>query len=90
VFDRPSGPERAGRTGRLTTPMDAPTFEWGHGKAAATFWGRVSRDSDGHSSPHRLLLVAFTDRQGRIRLIGARDVTRGGRRDYEENQRGRS
>jgi uncharacterized DUF497 family protein len=30
--------------------------------------------------------VAFTERQGRLRLISAREVTRRERRDYEENQ----
>ena len=44
----------------------------------------------GHSAQHRLLLVAFTDRQGKIRLISAREVTRRERRDYEENQQGGS
>jgi uncharacterized DUF497 family protein len=38
----------------------------------------------------RLLLVAFTDRQGKIRLISARKVTRRERRDYEESQQGSS
>jgi uncharacterized DUF497 family protein len=40
----------------------------------------------GHSARARLLLVAFTDRQGKIRLISAREVTRRERRDYEESQ----
>jgi uncharacterized DUF497 family protein len=40
----------------------------------------------GHSAQARLLLVAFTDRQGKIRLISARKVTRCERRDYEESQ----
>jgi uncharacterized DUF497 family protein len=44
----------------------------------------------GHSARHRLLLVAFTDRQGKIRLISAREVTRRERRDYEESQQGRA
>jgi uncharacterized protein len=43
----------------------------------------------GHSARHRLLLVAFTDRQGKIRLISARKVTPRERRDYEESQQGR-
>jgi hypothetical protein len=42
----------------------------------------------GHSAQVRLLLVAFTDRQGKIRLISARQVTRRERRDYEESQQG--
>jgi len=40
----------------------------------------------GHSGVGRLLLVAFTDRQGRIRLISARATTRRERREYEESQ----
>ena len=44
----------------------------------------------GHSAQGRLILVAFTDRQGRLRLISAREVTRRERRDYEESQQGRS
>jgi uncharacterized protein len=44
----------------------------------------------GHSTQGRLLLVAFTDRRGRLRLISAREVTRRERRDYEESQQSRS
>ena len=44
----------------------------------------------GHSRGQRLLLVAFTDRRGRLRLISAREVTRRERRDYEESLQGRS
>ena len=44
----------------------------------------------GHSAQGRLLLVAFTDRQGKIRLISAREVTRRERRDYEDSQQDRS
>jgi len=44
----------------------------------------------GHSAQRRLLLVAFTYRQGKIRLISAREVTRRERRDYEESQQGRA
>ena len=40
----------------------------------------------GHSSQHRLLLVAFADRQGKIRLISARMITRRERREYEESE----
>jgi uncharacterized DUF497 family protein len=43
----------------------------------------------GHSAKGRLILVAFTDRQGRLRLISAREVTRRERRDYEESQQSR-
>jgi len=38
----------------------------------------------GVSRSHRLLIVAHTDRGGRIRLISARPVTRAERRLYEE------
>ena len=40
----------------------------------------------GHSMQARLLLEAFTDRQGKIRLTSARKVTRRERREYEEGQ----
>jgi uncharacterized DUF497 family protein len=40
----------------------------------------------GHSTSGRLLLVAFTDRQDRIRLISARATTRRERKEYEESQ----
>jgi uncharacterized DUF497 family protein len=40
----------------------------------------------GHSEPGRLLLVSFTDRRGRIRIISARVATRRERRAYEEEQ----
>jgi uncharacterized protein len=38
----------------------------------------------GHSLEGRLLLVSFTARESKIRLISARRVTRRERRDYEE------
>ena len=44
----------------------------------------------GRSRRQRLLLVAFTDRRGRLRLISAREVTRRERQDYEESLQGRS
>ena len=40
----------------------------------------------GHSGAGRLLLVAFTERQDRIRLISARPTTRREREQYEESQ----
>ena len=40
----------------------------------------------GHSTHGRLLLVAFTDRQGTIRVISARKTNRRERRAYEESQ----
>jgi uncharacterized protein len=39
----------------------------------------------GHSTQHRLLVVSFTERQPRARIIGAREATLHERRDYEEN-----
>lgn len=98
--------------------MDAPTFEWDSGKAAANArkhgvsfeeavtvfrdpLAKVHADPDhseferrdiivGTSAWCRLLLVAFTDRQGTIRLISAREGTRRERRDYEEARQGGS
>lgn len=40
----------------------------------------------GHSDQNRLLLVCFTERQDRIRLLSARCVTRLERQDYEDKQ----
>jgi uncharacterized DUF497 family protein len=40
----------------------------------------------GHSLAGRLLVVAFTERGGRIRLISARRANRRERRDYEESK----
>ena len=39
----------------------------------------------GHSAQQRLLVVSFTDRQPRTRIISAREATVHERRDYEEN-----
>jgi len=36
------------------------------------------------STRHRLLVVSYTERQGRIRLISCRLATRSERRTYEE------
>ena len=44
----------------------------------------------GHSKARRLLLVAFPDRHGTIRLISAWAVTRRERRAYEEDQEDRT
>jgi uncharacterized protein len=41
----------------------------------------------GHSEKNRLVLVSFTERSDRIRIISARRATKKERRDYEENQR---
>ena len=39
----------------------------------------------GHSARNRLLLVSFTERAGKIRIISARPATHRERRDYEKN-----
>jgi uncharacterized DUF497 family protein len=39
----------------------------------------------GHSAKQRLLVVSFTERQSRTRIISAREATAYERRDYEEN-----
>jgi uncharacterized protein len=39
----------------------------------------------GHSRQNRLLLIAFTERSGNIRIISARLATRQEREDYEQN-----
>ena len=39
----------------------------------------------GHSAKQRLLVVSFTERQSRTRIISARDATAHERRDYEES-----
>jgi uncharacterized DUF497 family protein len=39
----------------------------------------------GHSQQNRLLLIAFTDRSSRIRIISARLATRPEHKDYEQN-----
>jgi uncharacterized protein len=39
----------------------------------------------GFSQQNRLLLVCFTERHGRVRLISARPATRQERQDYETN-----
>ena len=39
----------------------------------------------GHSITDRLLLVCFSERNDMIRILSARPLTRGERRDYEEN-----
>ncbi|HUY12748.1 MAG TPA: BrnT family toxin [Terriglobia bacterium] len=41
----------------------------------------------GHSSKRCLILVCFTVRESRIRIISARKATRLERKDYEENVR---
>lgn len=44
----------------------------------------------GHSAGQRLLIVSFTDRGRRTRIIGAREATARERRDYEQNSEKRS
>lgn len=39
----------------------------------------------GHSMNNRVLLVSFTERGGKIRIISARLATKKERKDYEEN-----
>ena len=39
----------------------------------------------GHSARQQLMVVCFTERSGRVRLISARIATKRERRDYEEN-----
>lgn len=39
----------------------------------------------GHSRQNRLLLIAFTERFGNVRIISARLATRNEREDYEQN-----
>ncbi len=40
----------------------------------------------GHSAKHRLLLVFFTERRDRVRIISARAANKREREDYEKNQ----
>ena len=42
----------------------------------------------GRSVKQRLLVVSFTERQPRTRIVGARTVTARERRDYEESTKG--
>ena len=39
----------------------------------------------GHSADQRLLIVSFTEREPRTRIIGAREATARERSDYEKN-----
>ncbi len=39
----------------------------------------------GHSANQRLLVVSFTERESRTRIIGAREATAQEGRDYEQN-----
>ena len=42
--------------------------------------------SMGRTGPDRLLVVAYTEREGRVRLISAREATPRERRNYESGQ----
>ena len=44
----------------------------------------------GHSANERLLLVSFTEREPRTRIVGAREATAHERRDYEQNTQKRT
>lgn len=44
----------------------------------------------GHSAEQRLLVVSFTERGRRTRMISAREATARERRDYEQNSAKRS
>lgn len=41
----------------------------------------------GHSDSQRLLLVSFTERPPKVRIISARPATRRERHDYEQSQK---
>ena len=40
----------------------------------------------GHSMQRRLLVVCFTERAGKARIISARETTKRERQDYEQNR----
>jgi uncharacterized DUF497 family protein len=44
----------------------------------------------GHSVKQQLLIVCFTEREGKIRIITARSTTRREHQDYEKNKQGGS
>ena len=44
----------------------------------------------GHSVSQQLLIVSFTEREGKIRIISARSTTSREHQDYEENKQGSS
>lgn len=60
---------------------------------AKIFWDERHSEDEvreiiiGHSDKNRLLLVSFTEREDRIRIISARRATPIEREDYEENQK---
>ena len=44
----------------------------------------------GHSEKQRLLLVSFTERASKVRIIGARKTTKRERQDYEQSLKAKS
>jgi len=44
----------------------------------------------GHSEKQRLLLVSFTERAPKVRIIGARKATKRERQDYEQSFKAKS
>jgi len=44
----------------------------------------------GHSEKQRLLLVSFTERAPKVRIIGARKATKRERQDYEQDLKAKS
>jgi len=44
----------------------------------------------GHSQKHRLLLVSFTQRSAKVRIISARKMTKRERADYEQSIKAKS
>jgi hypothetical protein len=44
----------------------------------------------GHSEKQRLLLVSFTERAPKVRIIGARKATKRERKDYEQSLKAKS
>jgi hypothetical protein len=57
-------------------------FEWDSEKAAANEFRFLSL---GMSASGRLLVVAYTEREGRVRIISAREATSQERKQYESS-----
>lgn len=75
--------------GIITSPFEEASTVFGDRLAAilpddAHSAGELREIIIGHSDRKRLLLVSFTERAGRIRIISARCATKRERRDYEE------
>ena len=60
----------------LATTIDDPDHSTEEGRFLTT----------GYSNRQRLIIVAHTDRQERLRIINARDVTAAERHTYEEDK----